>query len=126
MQRRQHPDGGVLQLSLLLDRCVGEPVAAEGVGHHVGRHHAVDVVHHKERRAQHVAGGLDPTHPRDRDVGEFGDLSYHFELVVEPVGREDLHVLCGGRHPGDEFLFDRLPVLLPVSGQDDGFRRHAG
>ena len=39
MQLGEHPDRCVLQLALVFDGCVGEPVAAEGVGHDVGRHH---------------------------------------------------------------------------------------
>ena len=113
MQLGQHLDGGVLQFALLLGGRVGEPVAAEGVGHDVGRHHAVDVVHQEERGAQDVAGGLEPAHPRDGNVGEFADLAYHLELVVESVGRKDLDVLGGGRHPGHQLLLDRLPVLAP-------------
>ncbi len=126
MQRRQHCDGGVLQFALTLGRCVGEPVAAKGVGHDVGRHHTLDVVHQEEGRAQNVAGRLEPAHPRDRDIGQLSDHPYHVELVVEPVCREDLDVLGGGCDPGHQLLRYRPAVLLPAGGQDDGLRRHAG
>lgn len=122
----QRCDGGVLQLALALGGRVGEPVVTERVRHDVGRHHALDVVHQKERSSQHVAGGLDPAHPRDGNVGQLSDQPDHFELVVKPIRREHRHVLGGRRHPRHQLLLDRSPVLLPPRGQDDGFRRHAG
>ena len=126
MQRCQHSDGGILHFALTLGRRVGKPVAAEGVGHDVGRHLALDVVHQEERCPQDVAGRFEPAHPRDRDVGQLANHSYHVELVVKPICREDLDVLGGGRHPGHQLLCHRLAVLLPAGGEDDGLRRHAG
>ena len=113
MQRGQHLDRGVLQLALALDGRVGEPVAAEGVGHDVGRHLAVDVIHQEERCAQHLAGGLEPAHPRDGNVGQLADLADHVELVVESIGREHRDVFGGGRDPRHQLLLDRLAVLAP-------------
>ena len=40
VQLREHVDGVVLQFALRLGGRVGEPVAAERVGHDVGWHHA--------------------------------------------------------------------------------------
>ena len=80
----------------------------------------------KNGRPQDVAGVLDPAHPRDRDVGQLADLPDHLELVVKSIRREYRHVLGGGRHPRHQLLLDRLAVLLPARGQDDGFRRHSG
>ena len=59
VQLRQHLDRGALQRGLLVGRGVVEPVVAEGVGHHVRRHGAVEPAHQEERRAEHVAGRLD-------------------------------------------------------------------
>ena len=47
-----------------------------------------------------VAGGLQPAHPRDRDVGEFADQPHHLELVVQPVRREHRDVVARWARPG--------------------------
>ena len=125
VQLRQHLDGRVLQCALLFGCGVGEPVAAEGVGHHVGRNDALDVIHQEERGAEHRALGIDPAHLRYRHVGEFLDQPDDVVLVVHPVLGEHRHVFGGGRHPGDPLLLDLLAVLGPAAGQDDGLRRHA-
>ena len=113
MQLGQHPDGGVLQFALTFGGRVGEPVAAEGVGHDVGRHHTVDVVHQEEGCSEDVAGGLEPAHARDGDVGQLADRPYHLELVVESIRGKDLHVLGGRRHPGHQLLLDLFGTGCP-------------
>ena len=125
MQLCQHFDGAVLQFALTFDGCVGEPVIAEGVGHDVGWYDAVDVVHYEKRCAQDLAGRFEPAHRRDGDVGDFADFPDHFELMVESIGGEDLHIFGGRGHAGHQLLLDGLSVLMPAGGQDDGFRRHA-
>src|ERR671932_19194 len=52
----------VLQRALLLARGVEQPIAAERVGHEIRRDHAVALLHHEERRAQHVGVALEPMH----------------------------------------------------------------
>ena len=124
VQLGQHLDGRILQLAPFLGGRVGEPVAAERVGHDVGRHDARDVVHQEERRAEHGPLVVDPPDAGDRHVGEFADLPDHLELVVESVCREDRDILGRWRHPGHPLLLDRSAVLLPPAGEDDGLRRH--
>ena len=120
-----HLDGGVLQFALLLRCGIGEPVVAERVGHHVGRHDAVDVIHQEERGAQHLAGVLQPAHARHRDVGEFAGQPHHLELVVQPVPRKHRDVGLGGRDPRHPLLFPGVAVLGPAAGENDGLRRHS-
>src|ERR1700691_5703832 len=98
MQLGEHADRCVLKLALALDGCVGEPVATEGVGHDVGGHLAVDVIHQKERRAQDFAGGFQPAHPRDGNVGDLADFADHLELVVESMPLST--VISGVASPG--------------------------
>ena len=109
---------------LLLGGRVGEPVAAERVRHHVGRHDAVDVIHQEERRTEHVARVLHPPDAGDRHVGQFADQSDDVELVVQAIGREHRHVRGARGDAGHPLLLRRLAVLLPLPGQDDGLRRH--
>ncbi len=73
----------ILQLALALGGRVGEPVVTRHWPRHdVGRH--LDVVHQKERSSQHVASGLDPAHPQDRNVGQLSKPADRFGWWSSP------------------------------------------
>ena len=99
---------------------VGEPVVAERVRHHVGRH-LPSTWSIRKNGCRGPTGGLQPAHPRHRDVGELADQPDHLELVVQPIGREDRHVVFGRRDPGHPLLLrgaavgSQRPVRMIVS-----------
>ena len=124
VQPGDHRHGAVLQPPLLLGARVEQPVVAEVVGQHIGRHHALDPVHQEERRAEHVAGRLHPPDRRHRHVAVLGRQPHGVELVLQPVRREDGHVLGGRGHSGDELALAPLALLGPRGVQDQGLGRH--
>ena len=82
VQPGERRDRAVLQPALLLGAGVVQPVVAEVVGQHVGRHRAVDPVHQEERRAEHVAGRLDPADLRHRHLGPLAGEPHRVVLVL--------------------------------------------
>ena len=111
-------DRGVLERGLLVARGVEEPVAAERVRHEVGRHDAVALLHHEERRAEDAGVALEPVHAGDGHRGVQRDLSHDLELAFEVVLAEHRDVDRVGRHARDERL-GALGALLVEHGVEE-------
>ena len=124
VQPGYHRDGVVLQTPLLRGTGVEHPVVAEVVWQHVGWHGALDPVHQEERRAENVAGRLHPPDRRHRHVAVLSCQPHGIELILQPVRREDGHVLGGRSHSGDELALALLALLGPGGVQDQGLGRH--
>ena len=105
-------------------RGVEEPVAAERVRHEVGRHDAVALLHHEERRAEDAGVALEPVHARDGHRGVQRDLSHDLELAFEVVLAEDRHVDRVGRDAGDERLRALGALFVEHGVEEQRLRGH--
>ena len=117
-------DRAVLEPALLLGLRVEEPVVAEVVGQHVGRHRSLDAIHQEERGAEHVTGRLHPANRRHRHLAVLTSQAHRVELVLETVRREDRHVLGRRRDPGDVLSLAGFALLGPRRVEDQCLRRH--
>ena len=126
VQLGQHLDGGVLQFALFGRGRVGEPVAAEGVGHDVRRHHCPrrGPSGRTDCPARSPVGSIQRTCGTGTSVSSETSRNTSI-LVVHPVGGEHRDVGRGRRDPGHPLPLDRCTVLGPAAGQDDGLRGHA-
>ncbi len=97
--------------------CAGAGVSAgasvnqlsPNVRHDVGRHHALDVVHQKERSSQHVVPVVSIQH----SAGWGTSVSLSDRSLQLRSSRYVGNTGIGGRRPRHQLLLDRSPVLLP-------------
>jgi len=90
VERRQHADRRLLEAGLVLGRRLRHP-AAEVVGRQVGRHLALNPLHHEKRRTDRRRVELQPERAGHRHGGPLLHQPHHPELLAQVVGREHRH-----------------------------------